>query len=95
VALATAFVKEGVAGLSTVAPSMTKAERAAEKARLKADKAAQKAEEARIKVEEEKDAKKNEAELKRKRKEEKILKRLQVGEMGLYGTSGMVSLMLH
>ena len=94
VALATAFVKEGVAGLSNGAianiPTMSKAEKAAEKARIKAEKAAQKAEEARIKVEEEKDAKKNEAELKRKRKEEKVIKRLQVGEMGLYGVNGMV-----
>lgn len=93
VTLATAFVKEGGAGLFQVAtsPPMTKAEKAAEKARVKAEKAAQKAEEARLKVEEEKDAKKNEAELKKKRKEEKTVKRQQAGD-GLYGVSAMVRL---
>jgi hypothetical protein len=92
VALATGFVKEGANVLSTAAPHMTKAEKAAEKARQKAEKAAQKAEEARMKVEEEKDAKKNEAELKKKRKEEKIIKRLQVNDISLYGSPGMVRL---
>lgn len=94
VALATAFVKEGVAGLNNVStgPVLSKAEKAAEKARLKAEKAAEKAEEARRKVEEEKQAKLNAEEIKRRKKEEKIMKRLQAGEVGIYGgLSGMVS----
>ncbi|KAG8853586.1 hypothetical protein FRB91_004691 [Serendipita sp. 411] len=90
VALATAFVKEGIPGFSAPAtPVMSKAEKAAEKARLKAEKAAQKAEEARRKVEEEKEAKLNAEELKRKKKEEKILKRLHTTDVGVYGMNGM------
>jgi len=91
VALATAFVKEGVAGLNAVpsGPILSKAEKAAEKARLKAEKAAEKADAARRKVEEEKEAKLNAAEIKKKKQEEKIMKRLQAGEMGLMGLSGM------
>ena len=93
VALATAFVRDGVPGLSampTPTSGMSKAEKAAEKARQKAEKAALKAEEARIRVEEEKEAKKTADELKRQRKQEKTIKRLQVGEMGVYGINGMV-----
>ncbi|PVF98873.1 hypothetical protein CPB86DRAFT_333204 [Serendipita vermifera] len=91
VALATAFVRDGVPGLSAPAqPGMSKAERAAEKARMKAEKAAQKAEEASRKVEEEREAKMQAEALKKKKKEEKVMKRLQLGEMGLHGFNGMV-----
>lgn len=92
VALATAFVRDGVPGLSAMPASgsgMSKAEKAAEKARQKAEKAALKAEEARIRVEEEKEAKKAAEEMKKRRKQEKTIKRLQVGEMGVYGINGM------
>jgi hypothetical protein len=89
VALATAFVKEGVIGFSP-GPALSKAEKAAEKARLKAEKAAEKAEEARRKVEEEKNAKAHAEEIKKKKKEEKILKKLHSGgEVGLHGHGGM------
>jgi hypothetical protein len=89
VALATAFVRDGVPGLSAPAPpTMSKAEKAAEKARMKAEKAAQKAEEASRKVEEEREAKLQAEALKKKKKEEKIMKRLQVGD--LHGFNGMV-----
>jgi hypothetical protein len=92
VALVTAFVKDGVAGVSQLPsqPQMSKAERAAEKARVKAEKAARKADEARWIAEQEKDRNRNEEELKKKRKEEKIMKRLQVAEMSVYGLGGMV-----
>ncbi|KAG8797534.1 hypothetical protein FRC17_007719, partial [Serendipita sp. 399] len=90
VALATAFVKDGIPGFSAPAgPMMSKAERAAEKARMKAERAAQKAEEARRRVEEEKEAKLNAEDLKKKKKEEKILKRLQMTDVGVYGMNGM------
>lgn len=88
VALATAFAKDGLIGLSA-GPVLSKAEKAAEKARLKAERAAEKAEEARRKVEEERNAKLNAEEIKKKKKEEKMIKKLQAGEPGLYGLGGM------